>query len=135
MFQIVFDLFDVAFQCVDFVLRFVAVEFRNTHDFDFGQTQNIFFSNRSFQRFDERFQAFVNRRKSRLLWWISSFNQTVNPVLDENAFQRKEMPLFFEFSKLNFKLAFEQLHRAFGGNLQHMRNAYEQWFVVFNDAT
>ena len=87
------------------------MSFGNPLDPDFGQADDIFFGHRALEVFGVGLQPFADGRDHAFPCFLL-FNKAVDPVLDEDALERLEMPVFLEFAQLDLEFLFEQVNRT-----------------------
>ena len=125
-------LLDVGHQLVGLVL----VELQNALHLDFQEPQNVVAGHFANQVFLERFQTSIDVRHGSVeRFGLLEFLVFIDAFLDENALQRREEILLFEFTFANFEFPTQQVHRRIGIVAKHVGNRQELRFSAVDDAT
>ena len=132
------------------IIRLILIIFKNTLHLDFEQFENVIpgdFAMESILYHSlaihlgskelvlERFQFGVDECHYLILTLtLLKLALLVDALLDENALQRGEEELFFQFALANHEFLAEQSHRAIYAMLEHIADGEELWLVVLDDA-
>ena len=133
MVQVVLRRLQVLLDLADLVVGLLAVVTRNTDKFQLGELLHVFKRHFTSQPHLEGFQTLIHGGIS-LLAALAPLDQLVEPVLDEDAFERGGVPCLAQLAQPDFQLQPQQRLGVLGRAAQDLRNPEEVRLLVPDDA-
>ena len=146
VFEVVFGLSQCLFQLRNFFVRFEGVVFRDAADANFGKARDVFLGDVAHQ-FEALIPALFGHRRgpNELLQprvddfehgfpALGLFDLAVDAILDEDLFERGEVPFLFQLGLLDAQLPFEQVFGVLRTGFEDVVYGEEMRFVVYDHA-
>ena len=133
--KVVYDFLDFGLNAGHQLVGLVFVELQDALHLDFQEAKDVIARHLANQVFLERFQPFIDVRHNGVeRLGLLEFLVFVDAFFDENALERGEKILLFEFMLANFELQAQQAHRGIDVAAQHVAHGQELRFLVVDDA-
>ena len=133
--EVVDDALDFLLDARHQFVGLVFVELQNALHLDFQEPQNVVAGHFANQVLFERLQSTIDVRHGDVeRFRLLKFLVFIDAFLDENALQRGEKVLFFEFVLANFEFLAQQVFRRIDIVAQHVANRQELRFPTVDDA-
>ena len=124
---------DILLDLADFVVGLLRVVARNTDELQLGELLHVLRRHFAPQLFLEGLQPLIDSRIG-LFARLAALDELIEPVLDEDALERRGVPRLLQLAEADLQLAAQQVFRMFGRTAQNLLHAQEMRLLVPDDA-